>query len=211
MVVRNGTAENSFEVRVDGEVVLSLGPPDGDGFVSFEATFVATAGSHEITIAAEANGTDHDYIVDNIRFSGQVPPAARSWGAVKASLTEQAVALSLVPMVCSSDQGSACNKRQERETTPTSIRRCRMGSQIRHGPGRLIRSTILIVQVHHHRCEFKQGETAGGDARDEGSNADRPDLARSHSLIPSSTGSWFVVCKRSASCRRISVDRPRCV
>ncbi len=78
-----GTPDSSFEVRVDGDVVLSVGPA-GSGFQPFSVTFTATAASHVIWIAAETNGSDHSYCVDNIRFEGQVPGDAAAWGRVKA-------------------------------------------------------------------------------------------------------------------------------
>jgi hypothetical protein len=85
-----GTPNNSFEVRVDGTAVLSIGPhPDHTGFYTpfrgFATTFVATATSHVIMFAAECNGSDHHYAIDNLSMELVVVPVESStWGKVKA-------------------------------------------------------------------------------------------------------------------------------
>ncbi len=69
-----GNPANSFEVRVDSGTILSLGPdpthdPNGGvftPFAQFQVAFDATATSHEILFAGQANGSDHDYVIDNI-------------------------------------------------------------------------------------------------------------------------------------------------
>ena len=86
--VAYGAPANSFEVRVDGVTVLSLGPTTaqqqgGTVFEPFQVTFIATATSHVIEIAAECSGIDHDYFVDNLSFVEPTATARSSWGAVK--------------------------------------------------------------------------------------------------------------------------------
>lgn len=68
-----GPPDDTFLVRIDGVTVLSLGPdplhdpnPLVHPFAPFSVDFVATASSHVIQFVAQANGSDHDYFVDNI-------------------------------------------------------------------------------------------------------------------------------------------------
>ena len=88
-----GNPQKSFEGRVDGVAVLSIGPhPDHDPssgtyypFRPFSTTFTATATSHQIMFAAECNGSDHDYFVDNLKVEMvTIPVESSTWGKVKA-------------------------------------------------------------------------------------------------------------------------------
>ena len=85
-----GTPSNSFEVRVDGTAILSIGPhPDHlPGYTAitaqFSVMFIATATSHQIMFAAECNGSDHHYLVDNLVMETTVAVESSTWGKVKA-------------------------------------------------------------------------------------------------------------------------------
>ncbi len=68
-----GPPDDSFLVTVDGGTIASLGPapnhdPGGSTFFfdEFDASFVATATTHVIGFVGQANGSDHDYTIDNI-------------------------------------------------------------------------------------------------------------------------------------------------
>ena len=85
-----GAANNSFEVRVDGAPILSIGPHANHSgecsviaFGQFSVMFVATATSHVIEFAAETNGSDHDYYVDNLCIETSVPVLPSTWGNIK--------------------------------------------------------------------------------------------------------------------------------
>ncbi len=85
-----GTPNNSFEVRVDGTAILSIGPHPADvpgytgQFAQFSIEFTATATSHQIMFAAECNGSDHHYLVDNLVMETTVAVESSTWGKVKA-------------------------------------------------------------------------------------------------------------------------------
>lgn len=88
---RTGTPDNSFEVRIDGHAILSVGPhPDHvAGYIpmrGFSATFTASATSHVVMFAAECNSSDHHYLVDNLSMELLLPIAVEpsTWGKVKA-------------------------------------------------------------------------------------------------------------------------------
>lgn len=89
----NGAPEGSFEVRINGSPILTIGPhPDHlEGYTpyrGFSVTFTATATSHVVMFAAECNGSDHHYIVDNLSMElvpeSPIAVEASTWGKVKA-------------------------------------------------------------------------------------------------------------------------------
>lgn len=62
-----GAAPDSFDVRLDNASIQSFGPPGPLGqWGSFATSFVATNATHQISFAAEAFGSGHDYGVDNL-------------------------------------------------------------------------------------------------------------------------------------------------
>ena len=70
-----GAPEDSFEVRIDGVAILTSGPGAASGVWSpFATDFIATSANQTLTLAAETNGSDHDYGVDNIRIDGADSP-----------------------------------------------------------------------------------------------------------------------------------------
>lgn len=62
-----GSAADSFGVGVDGISMSTFGPPTGVGTFTYD--FWATTTSHVLRIAAEMNGSNHSYRVDNISIS----------------------------------------------------------------------------------------------------------------------------------------------
>lgn len=62
-----GSPTNSFGVLLDGVSILNLGNP-GLAWTPFSVDFIATSTSHTLAFAAERNGTDHSYFVDNLRL-----------------------------------------------------------------------------------------------------------------------------------------------
>jgi hypothetical protein len=72
---------NSFGVKVDGVLIdisdnpTFVGDPTS-GFVADSTTFIATSTSHTFGFAAEINGTDTSYNLDNVRLAQVPEPAA---------------------------------------------------------------------------------------------------------------------------------------
>lgn len=59
-------ATNSFEVLVGGVVVFQGATTDLHAWTHFSAEFIASDEALDVTIRAEANGTDNDFQIDNI-------------------------------------------------------------------------------------------------------------------------------------------------
>ena len=75
LLIQDGT-DASFEIRLDGTPIATLDAPGPQGeWFAFESTFTATNGTHGISFAAETNGTDTDYGIDNIRVVRVREPA----------------------------------------------------------------------------------------------------------------------------------------
>lgn len=75
LLIQDGTDE-SFEVRLDGTPIATLDAPGPLGeWFAFGTTFTATETTHRIGFAAETNGTDTDYGIDNIRVVRLREPA----------------------------------------------------------------------------------------------------------------------------------------
>jgi len=66
-ILEQGRAGESFAVLLDGAAIALFDPPGGVGdWGPFQASFTATNSTHTIGFAAEYNGSDYDYGLDNV-------------------------------------------------------------------------------------------------------------------------------------------------
>lgn len=72
--IGNVTLEGSLIASLDSVPILGTGlPANSSGFTGFSAFFVATTPSAVLSFAAEANGSDYSYGIDNISVTAAVP------------------------------------------------------------------------------------------------------------------------------------------
>ena len=66
-ILEQGSPADSFEVRLDASPIATFDAPGPLGqWFPFSASFQASSTQHTLAFAAETNGSDYDYGLDNV-------------------------------------------------------------------------------------------------------------------------------------------------